>query len=365
MIALKQPRLRPIGLQLSPTSATLVQLSGPPDAMSVHAMAFGEMPPSEDAPPDERDHRVSTALRKLLSDHPFKGRRVVSCLDANELFMQNVRVPQLADDELAKIIPLEAEERLPYPVAEAEIRHLRAGRVRQEATVKEEVILLAYRREALERHIRILEQAGLTPSAIDVESCALLRPLRKADASNVHEQPPRRAYLNLGRAATTVIFAEGEQILFLKDIGSGGDDLDRAVMRHLDLGLPEAAAMRRSVMTATELDPDNEIHRSVIDAIRDPLESIAAEIELCLRYHKVTFRGTAIDKMVVVGSEGSRWLAEFLSQRLATTCELADPFAVLASPPLSEAQLGQPWQWATALGLSMRPEHGERGVSAE
>jgi type IV pilus assembly protein PilM len=355
MIALKQQHLWPIGLQLCPHSARLVQLTGRPGALSVHAMAHQELPHDEDASPDDQDNLIASTLRKLLSDHHFKGRRVVSCLDSHELFMQNVRLPQLPDDELTKIIAFEAEERLPYPVADAEIRHLRAGRVRQDSIVKDEVILLAYRRQSLDRHIHVLEQAGLTPVAIDVEPCAALRCLRKADGKSPSEQTPRRAYLNLGETATTVVFADGDQILFLKDIGTAGHDLDRAVARHLELGLPEAAGMRRSVMAAPELDPDNEVHRSVIDAIRDPLETIASEIQFCLRYYKVTFRGTPIAKMIVTGREGSHWLAEFLSERLSTSCELADPFAALAHRPSPKTHTAEPWQWTTALGLSMRP----------
>ena len=360
MIAMKQPRLRPIGLELSPQSARLVQLAGRPDALSVHVMASASLPHDENTSPEDRDRSISASLKRLLNDHPFKGRRAVSCLDSHELFMQNVRLPQLPDDELAKIIAIEAEERLPYAAADAEIRHLRAGPVRQESTVKDEVILLAHPRKAVDRHIRVLEQAGLVPLAIDVQPCAALRCLREADHEDSSQILRRRAYLNLSATATTIAFAEGDQILFLKDIGIGGNDLDQAVLRHLELDLPEAAGMRRSVMDAPRLDPDNEIHRSVVDAIREPLETMAAEIQLCLRYYKVTFRGKPIDKMVVAGCEGSQLLMEFLADRLSTPCELANPFAALAQQPTSQAQLAEPWQWTTAVGLSMWPTETEK-----
>lgn len=352
MIALRKNKMFPIGLHLQPRSATLVQLVGRSNSFEVHEMARGELPFDEEAPPEDQDREVVSGLQKLIADHDFKGRRVTSCLGSQELFVHNVRLPQLPDEEVDKVVRWEAEERLPYPVAEAEIRHLLAGQVHQDETTKQEVILLACRQTAIERHVSILEQAGLIPVAVDAEPCAVLRCLNagRADQAN----PARRAYLNLGQRATTVIFADGDQVVFLKYIASGGEHLDLAVSRHLDLNVAEAARMRAVVTSSQSLDAEDEIHCSVIDAIRGPLEDIGSEIELCLRYYKVTFRGKPLDKIIVTGNEASPWLLEFLADRLATPCEIGDPFEVLGGAAHTSIERDRPWKWTTAVGLSMK-----------
>jgi type IV pilus assembly protein PilM len=261
-----------------------------------------------------------------------------------------VRLPQLPPEEAEKVVLWEAEERLPYPAQEAEIRHLMAGEVRQDANIKQEVILMACHRGALKRHLGVLEQAGLVPEAIDVEPCAILRGFCRG----LPEHSSRLAYLHLGEQSTAVIFAEGEQILFLKYVNRGGKHLDQAVAQHLSLPLKEAAAMRTSVMDSAQLEADNEVHRSVIEAIRGTLEALSTEIELCLRYFKVTFRGKPLERIVVSGSEASPWLAEFLSESLRTPCELGNPFQALARWPAVSSALGRPARWATAIGLSLK-----------
>lgn len=349
MFSLTRNRTSPIGLHLGLQTATLVQLAGGDDRREVHAMAHGEIPYDENASSEEQDREVAAALRKLIADHHFRGRTVVSCLGAQQLFVQNVRLPKLPTDEIEKVVHWEAEERLPYPIADAEIRYLLAGEIRQDANVKQEVILLACHQGVVQRHINLLEQTGLIPVAFDVEPCALLRSLIPPS----HNSTSRRAYLHLGERATAVIIAEGSQVLFLKYIASGGHHLDLAVARHLELPLHEAARMRSVVTGASKLDSQDEVHRSIAEAIRGPLEGMSSEIELCLRYYKVTFRGHPLEKIVVAGGEASPWLADYMSERLGLPGELANPFESLSQQP-AHAAVEQPGRWATALGLSLK-----------
>jgi len=350
MIALRRNSMRPIGLHWGPRSVTMAQLAGPLDQLETHALARADLPCDDSTESAEHDHVIAETITKLLADHHFKGRRVVSCLGSEELFLQNVRLPQLPPEEVEKVVCWEAEERLPYPVSEAEIRHLLAGEVHQDANIKQEVILMACHQGVLKRHLGVLEQAGLTVEAIDVEPCAILRGTGGAES----ESAVRHACLHLGENATAVIFADGARILFLKYVNCGGTHLDQAVARHLDLSLAEAARMRMSVMMTPSLDTENEVHRSVIAAIRSPLETLSAEIELCLRYFKVTFRGKPLEKILVTGHEATPWLAEFLENNLRTSCELGNPFQLLAKWPTSPSVLERLGQWTTAIGLSLK-----------
>ncbi len=351
MIALNKFRTPPIGLQIGPRTATLVQLAERGGELVVETVAQGALPPANGTDNEAQDHDRALALKNLVEDHRFQGRRVVTCLDSQELFVQNVRLPPLPPEEIDVVLRHEADERLPYPSSDAEIRHLVAGQVRQDGHVRQEVILLASHRPTLERHIKLLQAAGLVPVAIDVEACAVVRALRNNTELNPEECC---AYLTLGDNATTITFVQGDQILFLKNVSSGGEKLDQAVARHLDLSIDEAARIRASVTAAPELDDEDEIHCSVIDAIRSPLESLVTEIELCLRYHKVTFRGKLLDRVIITGSEASGWLAEYLGERLGTPCELGNPFDRFGACSRTPSRRERPWQWTAAVGLSMK-----------
>lgn len=352
MISIKRSQYSPIGLQLGPSSATLVQLAGSRQNRVVHAIAQEQFELDEKLSIEERDASIGTQIRQIISDHHFKGRHVISCLGSQELFIQNVRLPQLPVDEIAKVVAWEAEERLPYPIAEAELRHLPAGQVRKESNTKQEVILLACHTGILKRHLDLLEQAGLTAVAIDVEPSATLRCFH--DSSNDVQTNATNCYLNFGDAATTVIFADQQNVLFLKYIMQGSNHLDRAVAENLDLPMTEAIRLRKIVTNSPTLDASDELHRSVIDSIRSILESISTEIENCLRYYKVTFRGKKLDQLIVTGNESSPWLIDFLSDRLSTECKMGNPFESLKRWPTSTSILERPGRWTTAMGLAMK-----------
>ena len=353
MISLSHSRSTAIGLHLGPRFATLVQLSGFTDRAEVAALAQGLLPARGELSDAEYDEQLAATLRLIVSDHGFRGRNVVSCVSADDLHLQSIRLPQLPVEEIEKVVRWEAEERLPFPVQTAELRYLLAGQVRQDSAVKQEVVLMACQQTVLQRHLRVLERAGLIPRAIDVEPCAVLRALRHNQAT---DNTDRLAYLHLGDNLTTVIIADGDAILFLKYVGTGGRQLDQAVTKHLELDLTEASRLRATVNAAATLDSQSEVHRSVIEAIRPQLESLTSEVELCFRYFMVTFRGRPVTRLIVTGSEASTWLTEYLGQSLSCPVEIGDPFRSFSQMASMPSVVKRPSRWTAALGLSLRTD---------
>ncbi|MBC8112932.1 MAG: pilus assembly protein PilM [Candidatus Saccharimonas sp.] len=351
MLTFTRTRLSPLGLHLGRYTATVVQLAGTAERPELRATAQGRLPPVESGSPEEADRIVANALRRLIADHRLRGRKVVSCLSADELFVETVRLPQLPPEEIAKVVPWEAAERLPYPLAEAELRHLMAGEVRQDNVVKQEVILLASHRDVIQRRLRVLELAGLTPIGIDVEPCAWLRCLFQAGRL---AETSRMAYLFCGETTSTVMFAEGQRALFLKSFPIGGRSFDEAVAQSLAVDIETAASMRTNVFAASSLDGDNEVHRSIIESLRPTFDSLVAELELCLRYYKVTFRGRPLDGLVLSGSEAAPWLAEYLGERVGVSTRTINPFDCLSRSPTSPSLNQRSGRWATALGLALK-----------
>ncbi len=340
-------RCGPIGVDIGSRSVRLVQFSA--DGLQVHEAARWELPYEQAAAADRRDEQIVDALRRAREGRNFRGRQAVFCLGAGNLFVQNIRVPQAAGDELTKIVHCEAAGRLPFSSEEAEIRYLEAADVRQGDTLRREVILLACHRPEIERILALAEKAGLVPAAIDVEPVALLRCYAKQFRRDGDRQR-RIMFVNLGGSNTTVVIAQGSDTMFVKYLDIGGRHLDEAVTRHLKMRLPDAAALRRHNGDRRADQRDPEITRSLAESIRPVLDQLAHELSLCVRYHSVTFRGEPLVQAVLGGGEATESLVDWLAERLDLPCELGSPLRDCQHAVPS----GRMGQWDVAAGLALR-----------
>lgn len=341
-------RFSPIGIDVGARSVKLVQLSG--DRSRLIDAVRVELPPAaDDATPEQQSARVAEGLTKGLSGRAFQGRDAVVCLSDRQLFLQSVRVPKQAGEQLDRLVAQEAARRLPYSVEEAEIRYVEAADVRQGDAVLKEVIVFACQRAMLHQSLDVCQVARLRPLAVDVEPAALVRTYA-SQYRREEDQQARALVVQVGYARTAAIIAQGEDLLFVKYIDIGGQHLDAAVGRHLKMELPEAVSLRRHSGDRRADMQDPEVADSVAAATRPVLERLASELAMCVRYHSVTFRGQPIVRLVLGGGEATQALLETLGKQLGLPCELSDPFRAFPTVP----NLGRKGQWDVAAGLAMR-----------
>jgi type IV pilus assembly protein PilM len=350
-------RLSPIGIDIGTRSIKAAQLEFGGDRGRVVALAQHALPISLESPAD-RTEAVRTGLSNLQRLGAFSGRDVVLSLNAQQLFVQNVRVPRLPDEELAKVVRWEAEERLPEDFGEAEVRHLVAGDIRAPASsgegseIRREVIVLACRRKEIQESIALVESLRLRPIGIDVSALAMARacqPMlrRKADEQSAF------LFIDLGAGMSTAVVTRGQEILLIKQLPAAGQSMDRAVARKLRLNVEDAALARQQWASKDDSAIDPDLGRVVGEAVRAEIETMAGELLMCIRYHSVTFRGNRITKALLFGGECNTRTAEQLASRIDIPCELSDPFAAVDVAPHVADQIGtsRPGQWVVALGL--------------
>jgi type IV pilus assembly protein PilM len=347
---LTRKRFSPIGVDIGSRSVKLCQLTA--DRARIVDVARRELNPSSDgeqSSPERRPEEIVGALREAREGHAFRGHDAVLCLNQRHLFLQNIRLQRSSPTDTERAVHQEAAGRIPFPVEEAEIRYLEAAEIRTGNEHLREIILLACHRPVLEQTLRIVEQAGLFPVAVDVEPSALARS-HALQSRRAEDQGQRSMMVHLGNSSTAVLIVQGERLLFVKYIPLGGHEFDKAVARNLGMDVAEAAALRRHNGDRRSDRQDPEITRSVSEAVRPVMARLAAEIAMCVRYHSVTFRGQALDRLVLGGGEATPQLADSLQNKLGITCRTSDPFRSLADKTVR----GRAGQWDVAAGLALR-----------
>ena len=192
---------------------------------------------------------------------------------------------------------------------------------------------------------------------------------------------------DIGLHATRVVIGKGRDVSFLKTIEIGSMRFHQSISTKLGISLAEARALRQRLLESAEPAgdgngvtaaggnsgsstagtttaaaaaagdrPRDPVRQAVFDATRSPMEQIARELSLCVRYQSVTFRGHRPTRVRLLGTEaGDPQFHGILNAVLNIAVEAGRP---LQNVDVSRMRIldrrGASAEWALALGLGLK-----------
>ncbi len=370
--SLLKSRCQPIGLDIGADSIKIFQLQRVGAVVRVRACAKIKLPEADE---EYSSGKLAPVVQKALRQGGFRGRNVISSLNCRQLKVKNIRLPAMGPEELREAAMWEARERFGFEVMPDQLCCLRAGQIRLDDEVHEEVIILAVPSETIEKHISFLDSTGLRPVNIDAAPVAVFRSFerflrRKADEQTVS------VILDIGHDGTRVIVARGRRMVFIKNIDIGGRKFNEAVAGRLNITPAEAIEARlrfsqKVTPDKTEFKPTDRCgggipadsvdgegaDGSIYEAIRSQVEALAQQISLCLRYCAVTFRGMRAKKIIVTGGQAhDSVLLQMLADNIGLSCEMGNPLRGIdvSGVDLGADRRGMLAEWSVCAGLAMR-----------
>lgn len=170
-------RSRAIGLEIDNGAVRAVEMSGRVGSLSLSNLGTVSLP---DGAVKEglvlQPDLVGEALRKLWQRVGFKDREVILGVSNQGVLVRHITIPKVAPDKLKNVIRFQAQEYLPIPLESVVLDYLILGDssgVGIEEN-KIEVLLVAARRDMLDKFLEALKIARLEPLDIDVSSMVLL-----------------------------------------------------------------------------------------------------------------------------------------------------------------------------------------------
>jgi Tfp pilus assembly PilM family ATPase len=277
---------------------------------------------SEGAAPDRA---VVAELSRFVRSAKLVGAEVVLCARPPFLSVQNLRVPRLSEAESRTFVMKEVERRVPWPLAEVDLRLTPVAEIRHADSLVKEHLIFAAHRPYVTALLRAAEEAELSPAAVDAEPCALLRSISNQFRRD-EDRAKRLLGFYLGRDYSLVFVGSGEELLFVRQLPVGADALNKAVADSLRLTVAEArrARLYQGDRRADARDP--ELTRSLQRALRPSLQKLVDEISTVARYHGVAFRGETLDLAVTMGDEVDAVTFEALAAAVEFPCVRSAPF---------------------------------------
>jgi type IV pilus assembly protein PilM len=290
-----------VGLDIEPGYIAAVQSSA--GRTTVEKAAVAELPADVVRDGEVLDPgALAEVLKKLFADHGL-GSRIRIGIANQQIVVRTLDLPPITDNkQLASAVRFQAQDNIPMPLDQAVLEYQSLGIVGTAEGPKTRVVLVAARREMIDRLLSAARQAGLRPEGIDLSAFAMIRALYRAEDG---EDPV--AYVNLG-GLTNLAVAVGTQCVFTRVIQIGTESMVADLAAQRGLTREHARGWLSHVGLDAELeriDGDREIVLAARTVLAESVVHIADEVRTTLDFHIAQAGSRTVERATLTGPGAS------------------------------------------------------------
>jgi type IV pilus assembly protein PilM len=296
-----------VGLDIEPGGIVAVQVATS-GGIAIERAVGMPLPPDVVRDGEVTDVATLTASLVELFETSGLSKRVRIGIANQRVVVRRLELPPIADaKELATAVRFQAQDEIPMPLDSVIMDFHALGIVETPNGPRQQIILVAARRDMVERVLEAARAAGLRPEGVDLSAFAMIRALAPAGSSE------RVLYLAIG-GLTNLAVAEGQTCHFTRVIGGGVDQIVAEVAERCAVPLPQARqlvaksnpAAGRSPAEPASPDAQGEgappTHEEIARAaLADGIHRIAAEVRNSLDFHHGQGARAGVARAVLCG----------------------------------------------------------------
>jgi type IV pilus assembly protein PilM len=258
---------------------------------------------------------LAEALKALYRSNKALSKRVRVGLANQKIVVRVVDLPYLEDPkEIEAAVRFHAQDQLPMPLEHAVVDHQHLDVVTDESGRRQRVLLVAARREMVERVLAALRAAGLKPEGVDLSAFAMVRALHRP---GTEDEPV--LYLSIG-GLTNLAVARGTACTFARASGTGVEALAVELAERSELTIDHAHGWLAHVGVATpveQVEGEAEIVANARHVLLEGVRRIAADVRSSLDFHRMQDDATSVARAVMTGpATGINGFADALASEL-------------------------------------------------
>jgi type IV pilus assembly protein PilM len=289
---------------------------------------------------------LAGALRELFAEHKL-SKRVRLGVANHRIVMRMIDLPPLEDPkEIASAVRFQAQDHIPMPLDQAVLEHQPLGLVETADGTRMRVVLVAARRDMIDRLLEAATHAGLRPQGIDLSAFAMVRALHRPGSTATV------AYVSVG-GITNVAVASGTTCVFTRAIAQGTESTAGDLAERRALTLEHAHQWLRHVgleRPVEDVEGEREIVIEARAVLTDAVRRIGAEIRNTLDFHRMQEGSTPVDQVVLTGPGAAiDGFVDQLGEQLGAPVEIG----VVPEAAAGSALAGDGHRYAVAAGLTV------------
>jgi type IV pilus assembly protein PilM len=278
---------------------------------------------------------IPMILQQMVKD--FRPSQLLTFVSGPAVSIRQAPFPKMARRELRDAILLRLEKYSPFTIEESILDFKVLGPMKEAGAVKDNVMVVAARKDTVTDHISTIKKANLEPTGITVIPFALAGAVRKFARVRPEEVV---CLLDSGSEFTNIVFMKGDRLDLARTITTAGNSITEAMTvtislekGQLSLSREEAEELKREYGISREDDPavtSSGIPVKTLLVLQRPaLERLVAELNRSIDYYKREFGEARVDRILLCGGTAAmKNIREFLSANLQIKCELFDPLKI-------------------------------------
>jgi type IV pilus assembly protein PilM len=354
-----------VGVDLGTSAIKIVRVEPSEGSPRVTAVVCEEYPQGVEGQAQER--LLQERLQELKREGVLTGRLILGVADPRTI-VELVTVPKMPPADLQRAVAWEAKQRFAAETASSCVRHVVVGETRAgDQQAQYEILLVASAREELASQWRAFSERGFQVAAMEP---AILAGVAACEAAGLWRPQEFVGLLDIGRRSSTLALVVRGGVRFVRSFTVAGDSITHSIMDYCQLDYATAETQKRALgLSPMALEEDRRVTGLETDllvrvshALGLYLERLAAEVEHSLRYVAYELgevKDHRLDRLYLLGGGALlKNLGPFLSNRLNSPAQVADPFDHLAMSPAAQEVLrthASGARLASALGLALHP----------
>jgi type IV pilus assembly protein PilM len=242
---------------------------------------------------------LADALRALYHDNKGFDKRVRVGVANQKIVVRVVELPPIADPkEMDAAIRFRAQDEIPMPLESAVLDFHPLDVVDTPEGPRQRVLVVAARRDMIDRVLTAVRAAGLRPEGVDLAAFAMIRALYQPGADEAI------MYLSVG-GLTNLAVAEGTRCVFTRVVGGGLESLAVELAERRALTLDHARAWLTHVGIGRPLDAiegEPEIVSEANLVLSEGVRRIAVEARNSLDFHVTQDGAPPVSRVVLTGA---------------------------------------------------------------
>jgi type IV pilus assembly protein PilM len=230
---------------------------------------------------------LADALRSLYRENKGLDKKVRIGIANQKIVVRVLELPPLEDrKELEAAVRFQAQDQIPMPLDSAVLDFQPLDIIETDQGRRQRVLIVAARRDMIDRVLAAAKAAGLKPEGIDLSAFAMIRALHRPAPT---ETPEPVLYLSVG-GLTNLAVAEGTTCLFTRVVGGGLEAIAVELAERKALTLEHARGWLRHVglvlpLSEVESDDQDEIAVEARTVLLDGVRRIGGEVRNSLDFH--------------------------------------------------------------------------------